>query len=189
MNCNKPFCFDDFKTGNPVEYAPGDKIVYVAGPNVHNDVAVIHCTDGRFDVVSLEALETHATMAPLCIIDNKPVFVGDVLSYHSKEFSIMVTGYNPHVSDYSGLQGKIVSSSSGMAQVGEMSWAPFDCWSWARPPVKKSGWINIYPPQSGENYMASDVFDSKHEALAQAYPDVIDTIQVEWEESFQPVAQ
>ena len=125
-------------------------------------------------------------MKPLAWVEGKPVYKGDVLWYNEFGFSIEVTGNNDYDPD-NGLKGKVkeVTKENPSRYVGgELTWAPFDKWSWNKPKVKREGWINVY-----RNRGTSFVYETKEDAiewvtntngsLDELY---ITTIRIEWEE-------
>lgn len=118
--------------------------------------------------------------APLCWVENKPVYVGDVLyriGVFSKEAMVvtrygMVDNSGPYVFG-TGLRWdrgeEIPEDQSGMYP-SEMTWT--------KPviKVKKSGWLNIYPN-------GSRVYHStREEADSAASIDRTDCVECHWEE-------
>lgn len=100
-------------------------------------------------------------MKPLCEVEGKPVYPGDVL-YHVKG-------------------GKIVAESFDGQYIRDEhdgGWFPEKC-SWNKPitKVKKSGWINIYPDLS-----VSRIHESEDCAISSRYGNSVATVFVEWEE-------
>lgn len=108
----------------------------------------------------------------VAVVEGKPVFPGDVLWYIHADFGMKVTGLNA----FNSIMGTIVENSACYTK-GEDMWAPADCWTWTKPKLQKSGWINIYPDKS-----TSDIYSTKEASIREAMCNCIDTIQIEWEE-------
>lgn len=109
-------------------------------------------------------------MKPLCWLEGKPVYKGDVLYYTGGSVGDTICVHNA--------TDNFVWDASGCV--------PFSSCSWTKPKTKKEGWINIYPKSvlNGVSKVAcaSNVFESESSALKESIEDRLDTIHIEWEE-------
>ena len=127
--------------------------------------------------------------APLCYVEDKPVYVDDVVYYTSGEwwYSMRVTGRNSHVTDNENtLQGIVVDVGTFTWKQTHESWAPANMFSWTKPKVMitKTGWINIYPSCRPDCSTETGVviYNSKTDADEGAGRERIASIQITWQQ-------
>lgn len=178
----RPFDLEAAKAGEAIMWL-GERVEYLGLSPINTNrygehlIRVEH--NGGLSYVVWEEIK----MAPLVWVEGKPVYKGDVLWYSEMGFSIEVTGYNDY-NPNNGLKGEVkeVTENNPCGYVGgELTWAPFNKWSWNKPKqkVKRKVFINIYP--EGPNNFVS-VYSSKELAERYAASDRIACVETEIEE-------
>lgn len=165
---------------NAYEQADWD---FIAGIDAENKCVLLHIPSNTFVISNTVSLR----MKPLAWVEGKPVYKGAVLWYNEFGFSIEVTGNNDYDPN-NGLKGKVkeVTKKSHCCYVGgELTWAPFDKWSWNKPKVKREGWINVYKKhQTGSKIYVTkeEAYEGCEKCFSAPADDYITTIRIEWEE-------
>jgi len=169
----RPFDLEAAKNGEEICWsAIKDAVTFVG---VANNSKIAYDSGGELGFTSRCSFR----MKPLCWVEGKPVYKGDVLWYkdsHSTICTIKVYGYNPRQKNNSGLTGFVVQTD-GKYNVGcDEVWAPFSSWTWNKPKqkVKRKVWINVYPE-------ACSTYLSEHLAYVNAYNDRIACVETEIE--------
>lgn len=173
----RPFDLEAAKAGAKItdtrtEYT----LIAEAGPD--GDMAV-RDPDGNLFVMHL----SDARMAPLAWVEDKPVYPGDVLywseitSYPKSRFTVgserLVGGM---------LAGRSDRTDGTTFEFGGMY--PYDL-TWDKPPVKREGWINLYPKtgsSQGRPVAGGQIHPTKAVADKEAFEDRIACVRIEWEE-------
>lgn len=157
-NLLRKFDLEAAKSGQPCCYDDESGArYYVAGPDEGDLVCTSEKTNGNLRLDDLKELR----MKPLCWVEDKPVYVGDMLYYISG--SILVSGF----------------SFTGLLEYGSFRIHPDGC-SWKKPgrKVQKHGFINMY--QNG--LCGGKVFSCETEAKIGAMPGRVACIEIHWEE-------
>lgn len=166
----RPFDLEAAKCGDKLLWASGDEYPcrYLAGPDGLGDVAF---EDSEGYLFVRDASEF--SMAPLCWVEGRPVYKGDVLyrpAFGSQEFvadSVERDKDGDVFLRYT--NGGRSSWLEGPEQMGrDMTWTP--------PKVKREGWMNCY--KNGEN----SVYPTKEKADRSASYARVACIRIEWEE-------
>lgn len=158
----RQFDLEAAKRGDPVCLPDGAPVAYVAGPNRLNTV-VCQWRDEQFKLANRGQLR----MAPLCWVEDKPVYKGDVL-WHIRRGRIVAS----HMIDGKFLCEEGIDSGD---RVENLTWTP--------PRVKREGWVNIYPKPTEELVASvSHAHASKEKADSLAASGRIACIRIEWEE-------
>lgn len=123
------------------------KYKYVAGPDSTNLICIM--TEKGLDLMQINYLR----ILPLCWIDNKPVYKGDILAYvhdTAELFHIIVEGHNSRLAvPEKGLEGTVVTVFDDDYALGNSTWAHIGFWKWPAPPVipapvKVEAWFDPY---------------------------------------------
>ena len=155
----RPFDLEAATAGELVCWDDGDKLKLVARYSMYEEDTpdaeyVFVWVTGECTGTAANYEQDDVRMAPLTFIQGKPIYKGEYLKYTGFSFSdrstiIRVTGYNPHVTDESGLIGTIVQSvNNGLHKIGDETWAPFDSWELVdfdetpEPTAKFHAWID-----------------------------------------------
>lgn len=168
-NLLRPFDLEAAKRGEKIHDVFGGVVVFIDGPDAGGRLAVQ--IDGHFAVVLGETLR----MSPLCWVEGKPVYKGDVLyvknptgrtgSKVTAEFKENGDGASPFRSD---------NGAVPTIRMADLTWTP---------KVRREGWVNIYPRALEELAASvSHAYASKGAADALAVHGRIDCIRIEWEE-------
>ena len=155
-NLLRKFDLESAKSGTPLCCLNGvGDMCYVGGPDVRDFVCVT-----EDEALNLECV-FDIRMKPLCWVEDKPVYVGDMLYYLNG--SILVSGF----------------SFTGLLEYGSFRIHPDGC-SWKKPgrKVQKHGFINMY--QNG--LCGGKVFSCETEAKIGAMPGRVACIEIHWEE-------
>lgn len=125
----------------------------------------------RADIISYAGNEQYELrMAPLCWVEGRPVYKGDVLYWKPESRRVVVAKVDntkkcPLI-DEDGRPYKIENLTG------------------TQPKVKREGWVNIYPKIISNETIAKNcnVYASKEVANCEASPNRIACIRIEWEE-------
>jgi len=139
---------------------------YVAGPSSEKEY-IFNDFKGRF-VTATTPEGNGWRMSPLCWVEGRPVYNGDVLY---KKNSVKRT---------------IIRKDGDYFYSEEEGLTPIDSLTWTKPKTKSEGWVNVYPPttetlkeQSAET---SNAWESKALANKYAQQNRLDCIHIVWEE-------
>lgn len=167
-NLLRPFDLEAAKRGEAVTFKTVPRVLhYVSGPDVGGTVCVKD-EGGQFGLYKHEYLR----MAPLCWVEGKPVYKGDVL--YDKETRIPYK-YIAHSIDSYGRLRSDGTTNGTLEDPKYLSWTP--------PKVKREGWINIYKGNDTYEYVSGDIHKTKSLAdMRLASKDRIACIHIEWEE-------
>lgn len=105
-------------------------------------------------------------MAPLCWVEGKPVYKGDVLYRHGYNHEFKITGYEEKSG---GLQKPCLTYDNTREYVEKFTWTP--------PKAKSEWWVNVYPGP----YIAPTLHKTKAEADRVANEERIACIKIELE--------
>lgn len=147
----RPFDLEAAKAGHEITNENGDARIYVDGPDYMGQVCVKGCQGGLYidPVGSL-------FMSPLCWVEGKPVYKGDVLYSKITSFRYEADGSEND-----------------------------EFFTWTKPTVKRDGWVNVYQQSSligSRRSTGSEIYESKADADLGAGRDRIDCVRIEWEE-------
>lgn len=167
----RPFNPGAAQKGEPVCYDHGrDTIKYLSGPD-HTGRIAYQGPDNRIYVGPADEFR----MAPLCWVDGKPVYKGDVL-YSTGCFG------GPHRIDE-------IRNGNGAWMVcsdpGEDGYLSIEGLTWTPPKVKREGWVNIYSA-GGHERAPSALHKDKATADHEATEGRIACVRIEWEEPSAP---
>ena len=158
------------KRGEVVWSATGGDVAYIAGPN-HLESIVVQWPDGRFSITTISNL----SMKPLCWVEGKPVYKGDLLWWKPHPASpciaekIMDSGFLAYRSSN--------NEPCGVVHPGGLTWT--------KPKVKREGWVNICPPNYSRESAScgcGSIYISKEIADEYRTIDRIACVRIEWEE-------
>lgn len=154
----RPFDLEAATAGDLVCWNDGDKLKLVARYSMYEEDTpyaeyVFMWVTGECEGTAANYEQDDVRMAPLTFIQGKPIYKGEYLKYTGsmnagRSTIIRVTGYNPHVSDESGLIGTIVQARDDWDNVGDETWAPFNSWELVdfdetpEPTAKFHAWID-----------------------------------------------
>ena len=151
---------------------------YVAGPDFNGNIIVERLRDGSF---ANPASTSIFRMAPLCWVEGRPVYSGDVLYWNcgGAEFTVG----SRMLFDGQMIEGVSVTTE-GFTHDIPGTGILHENLTWKKPKrtVKKAGWINIYP-LSWMDGRAGAIFKTKTEADSSARSGRIACARVEWEEA------
>lgn len=183
----RPFDLDAAKRGEAICANMGEPLVFVAEAGPDGD----HCVRlGNWHVSAgnLATCESHhLRMAPLCWVEGKPVYKGDVL--YSSFFKHHPCDVNNETGSFvvGGLNGDLLYKHCDIA----FKTKPTSC-TWNPPKVKRSGWVNIVEyHRSGEFgeipdriVRNADIFPTKEAAEKDGRQsrNFITCVRIEWEE-------
>lgn len=163
----RPFDLEAAKRGEAITDSCGGNVVYIDGPDAGGNYAVR--IDGHFAVGSNERLR----MAPLCWVEGRPVYKGDVL--------YMTTGIDagkpfvPH--QFNG--GRLISTLNDTAK---HYYRP-EYLTWIPPKVKREGFavirINLHTREEAEAFLKQFIGMNPIADVMQGEPRVV---HIEWEE-------
>lgn len=170
----RPFDLDAAKRGEAICTHSGNHLDFVAADENNGS----HCVrigdrnsrSGRLSIWGHQRLR----MAPLCWVEGKPVYKGDVLYQPGDRRTFKITGYE----EKSGGLGKpCLNYGTTREYVEKFTWAP--------PKVKREGWVNIYGA-GGNARAAGEVHPDKATADRAASRERVACVPVEWEEPSAP---
>lgn len=115
---------------------------------------------------------SHLLMAPLCWVEGKPVYKGDVLFRGLSPTCEVIVKELKNGYLYYERYDHCATPNSRVGITGSVS----DL-SWQKPKQKRDGWINIYP-----NGCPSRIYNTRLVAYQNRCEDFLDTVKVEWEE-------
>lgn len=115
-------------------------------------------------------------IAPLCIVEGKPVYIGDSLYIKDIKLVDVVTGKKSN-----GESALLTFKNSGDCSANNK----YNNLTWDKPKKKKSGWINVY--KFNNTTLTSEViYASQHQAEASRIGidsnNIVYTIEIHWEE-------
>lgn len=155
------------KSGDSIIWkVTGGAVTYLGGPDRSNHVAV-ELSSVTPSTIVLEPA-SHFCMPPLAWVEGKPVYEGDML--YDKFF--------PENTD-----GVVINGTFGNRLTANERIFRTDELTWAKPKVKKSGWVVLYPISSNGAYIAgtSHVYPSKEEAIKGCcVQEWFDVVEVHW---------
>lgn len=179
----RPFDLEAAKRGEPVLHIDRPSLrvrwVAIAGCGNSNIVEgpVFEGFALKVDYVPDECLR----MAPLCWVEGRPAYKGDVLYYSDlgawRKFEVQDS--NQFGKDAPLFLENVPNEHGVGVGIGP------DKLTWTPPTVKREGWINLYPcvyDGHAYNALASHSYRSKQEADARAGKDRLSCVRVEWEE-------
>lgn len=166
----RPFDQKAAKEGDSICWNSSDEKLtgrYLAGPDKSGDVA-FEDVDGDLYV----SHESEFRMTPLCWVEGKPVYKGDVLWDTVASRSIEISDYDSE-------------TNAVPAEPRSDVFLHISRFSWATPKVKREGWLNVYG--FGK---AAVLYETKSEAdkgattpLGKIDASRLDCVRIEWEES------
>ncbi|MCB4358466.1 hypothetical protein [Quatrionicoccus australiensis] len=167
----RPFDLEAAKRGEAICRKDGQSMEFVAGPDSVDDI--VYLTKGGGGEFGFRCVN-NIRMEPLCWVEGKPVYKGDVLYHPLKgkcviDIVLSITDHVAAIHD-SGAFSVLHSPSAD-----DLTWTP--------PKVKREGWVNVYPTSTG-SFMArtSDAYESENNANDFAQPSRIACVRIEWEE-------
>lgn len=165
----RPFDLEAAKAGEAlINPEDGTECLYVAGPHpITQEIVVDFNSPYGFDFGEASDFR----MAPLCWVEGRPVYKGDVLYSAFLEGSPKrtVTGIDD--------DGILSTEERGLntCDPEDLTWTP--------PKVKREGWVNVYPKPTEELVASvSHAHASKEKADSLAASGRIACIRIEWEE-------
>lgn len=150
----KDFDLDMFKKGTKII---AYNFPYSTAEYVAEDACLVIARNNEGLLCSLykDCLETYGLkMLPLIFVEDKPVYLGDVLYCKDTKESVLIT-----LEDFS---------------EGDEEYL-----TWNKPKVKKEGWVNLYKKSDG-SVEAGAVFHTKGEA--EFFGGGFTVLRIEWEE-------
>ena len=167
FNLLRPFDIEKAKSGEQILFANGDPCAFIAEGGSFGQHAVR--AHGNLFLVPPANLR----MAPLCWVEDKPVYKGDRLwSSYTKEGE-KTERIASHVIEANGTFYLQYEGGGDWAMDGSCSFL-----SWIPPKVKKSGWMNIYKDKAMGRY----IHDTKNAADSAATIGRIGCVEIHWEE-------
>lgn len=159
----RPFDLEAAKRGEEICLnGTAESATYIAGPD--KGANIVCDVDGYFK----EYFHTALRMKPICLVEGRPVYKGDVL-WHK------VAGRMTILATYAGSKENDLQTDGGLCHSINLSWV--------RPKVKREGWVNIYPKTTGNHLaLVSRALATKQEADEWASVGRIACIRIEWEE-------
>lgn len=156
----RPFDLEAAKRGAAlIDPEDGTECLYVAGPHPTTQEIVVNFA-GPSGFILGKASDFR--MAPLCWVEGRPVYTGDVL-YRLD----------------TGAEGSATAAFGTGVVCSEWPERPFsaDEVTWTPPKVKREGWVNVYPGLQGVIWATRDEADDR------GCPGRLACIRIEWEES------
>lgn len=159
----RPFDWSAAKGGEEICVFDGSQ-AFLVGPTKQGKV-VLEFSDESVGTF----LTSTIRMKPICWVEGKPVYKGDVL-YRNDGLNrgIPHEVYGPH--KYGG------DGFTSFAR-GERTWAPSDVYTWNAPKQKREGWLNVYL-----NSRTRNIHPTKQKADELASIGRVACIHIEWEE-------
>lgn len=164
----RPFDLEAAKAGAAICYSHLMSVVEFVGEATAIGCIATKEEDGRIAITP----RSQFRLAPLCWVEGKPVYKGDVL--YSKFFggTFEATGLD-HLQQIKA------------EKIGICAATCIDSCTWTPPKVKREGWVNVYPViLKGEDIVAqtSYAWPSKADAENVAGSTCIACVRIEWEE-------
>ena len=168
----RPFDLEAAKAGAPICYMDGD---IPSSWFIHDDVLYVEWSNEpeRFVQFKADTGLDRWCMAPLCWVEDRPVYKGDVL------WNKLYPEYRYDVARFE--NGRIYSlqneTYSHCEEIEDLSWTK------PKKMVKKEGWIAVKTGEKPVSYAAwcSHVYETKEQAEAH-YGAQTACIRIEWEE-------
>lgn len=156
----RQFDLEAAKRGEAICTDDLDNVQYIAGPDEYSNVVL---KTGPYFVLQRHRLR----MSPLCWVEGRPVYKGDVLysDKHGKGVIVEATDFN---GGYAIEFEHTKISIEALYFQNRLTWTP--------PKVKRDGWMNCY--KNGEN----SVYPTKERADRSADYSRVACIRIEWEE-------
>lgn len=163
----RPFDLEKAKAGHPICTRDGRKARFIAhvpeadeGYRVFVLVEGAQCASSRFESGAGRGngpAQPDIMLAPLCWVEGKPVYPGATLRRRDNGWSVtaLQEGYQDEVGN----------------------WLVPDDLTWTPPPVKREGWVNVYPGS-----VVGGIYASEKRANDGAQADRLACIRIEWEE-------
>lgn len=158
----RPFDLEAAKRGEVICGTNGEPCRFLDGPNKKGLVAVRFTKDDNFAAIHAN----HVCMSPICWVEGRPVYRGDVLYDRFGDRHVI-----ENVSD-----SQVWFESGMWIDAHELTWAP--------PKVKREGWVNIYrkdEPGSQTAHLAGP-YETERIANDVAGPTRLACVRIEWEE-------
>lgn len=161
------FDLEKAKAGEALIDGDGDLCTFIDGPH-HITEEIVARYDGNAGFYVADS--DFYRMAPLCWVEGKPVYKGDVL-WHKEGLRGVAGSFDGEqlLCDWDIWPG---DKPCG-ARPGNLTWTPP-----AKPKVKKEGWVNVYPGYRG----GKTIYGSEDIANSMASTDRLACIRIEWEE-------
>lgn len=166
----RPFDMEAAKRGEIIcAKGGGGEWQYVAGPDSNGNLCLL-TSSGTF-IAGNGCSEHSVRMAPLCWVEEQPVYKGDKL-WH--------TGTEKWITAYA-----LGSFSVPTVTVeGDPAGYHIDSLTWEAPKVKREGWINVYPTCRGVGGVvggSGTIWATEAMAIQQRGENCESTIRIEWE--------
>lgn len=164
MALMRRLCLSAAEAGEPVCDEYGAIVKYIGK---HNDIVYfIYPNNAKMPLWNgADAL----FMKPLCWVECKPVYKGDVLYHVSAGRLVIHDTHHSSIDDLQTDQGPCHSSNL----------------TWTKPRVKREGWVNVYAVSSIEasaSALTSHAYSTIERAHAGAGADRLACVRIEWEE-------
>ena len=167
----RPFDLEAAKRGDSVMEITDDEKSNIIWTNKHGEVLIDWNSVG-FCIYDKNKTIELLRMAPICWVEGKPVYKGDVLYRKDLEMKqVTAASIFNNGSDYLQFEeGGNARLSDGGASL-----------TWAPPKVKREGWVNVYSAQESVACL-SDAWPTKEKCDALQRPGRIACVRIEWEE-------
>ena len=138
---------------------------YAAGPDASGRIVAVKISDGNFAAASRpEAFR----MAPLCWVEGRPVYKGDVLFHLRRRVRVVANR---------------MDNDGFLCEEGCDSGDSLKNLTWTHPNVKRFGWVNIYSTTVDVGLRGTSVvYPSEELANERADNNRLACARVEWEE-------
>lgn len=161
----RPFDIEAAKRGEAICYVRnGSDRIFMTGPDSNGRLCVEDPSDGGFVLARVDQYR----MKPLCWVEGKPVYKGDVLYQNTASLTgarVAVDGNEDGIKDDQG------------------RWNGRCHLTWTPPKVKREGWVNVYPrPLEKLVASVSHAYASRDAADATAVCGRVACVRIEWEE-------
>ena len=155
------YWYPDADMGDPKE------VTFVAGPDA-SGYFIYADEHGVFQFAVKEGL----WIAPLCWVEERPVYKGDVLYWRSSK------GWDTHVVDH---RYALLDGGFGLADAnGE--WVSPESLTWTKPKTKKTGWAVFVKADTLSGLMALPYPYLDEAEARETHPDAVLIQKIEWEE-------
>lgn len=164
----RPFDLEAAKAGEPLCSIVGSlQREFVAGPDASGRIVV--SIEGKFNT----CWPGDVRMSPLCWVEGRPVYKGDVLFWKSQPSS-------PCIAEKMMEDGWLAFRPSVTEPVGIIHPSGL---TWQKPKGKREGWVNLYPTTYEKlAAISSSVYPAKEDADHCANSTRIACVRIEWEE-------
>lgn len=170
----RPFDLLAATRGEPICDRYGTEITYVAGPDAVDDIVYLYPNGNR--EFSIKA-STNLRLAPLCWVEGRPVYRGDVLYWYSGSRPVKFTAGDQMIDDEIICGISTFDTGETMGDDGFSGVLPGSL-TWTPPKVKREGFVVVNK---------ASVFNSRKQAEAYRDSFLENTSRfiigrVEWEE-------